>query len=79
MGLIFGAVTAAGTEMVGGLVQSEREIKKLVPFEILAEIPTLQTPWEQAASRKSALLAGAAAAVILFVIAAGSAITYLRG
>jgi polysaccharide biosynthesis transport protein len=79
VGLIFGSAAAAGSEIIGGRVQTEREIKKLVPFEILAEIPTLQTPVEQAAARRSALLAGAAAAAILFVIAAGSAITYLRG
>ncbi len=79
VGLIFGSVAAAGSEVIGGRVQTEREIKKLVPFEILAEIPTLQTPIELAAARRSALLAGAAAAAILFVIAAGSAITYLRG
>jgi capsular polysaccharide biosynthesis protein len=79
VGLIFGSAAAAGSEIIGGRVQTEREIKKLVPFEILAEIPTLQTPVEQAAARRSALIAGAAAAAILFVIAAGSAITYLRG
>ena len=79
VGLILGCVAAAGSEVIGGRVQTEREIKKIVPFEVLAEIPTLQTPIELAAARKSAMLAGAAAATILFVIAAGSAITYLRG
>jgi protein tyrosine kinase modulator len=79
VGLILGGVAVAGSEIIGGRVQTEREIKKLVPFEILAEIPTLQTPLELAAGRRSAILAGAAAAAILFVIAAGSAITYLRG
>jgi succinoglycan biosynthesis transport protein ExoP len=79
VGLIFGSVAAAGSEVIGGRVQTEREIKKLVPFEILAEIPTLLTPIELAAARRSAVLAGAAAAAILFVIAAGSAISYLRG
>jgi len=79
VGVIFGSVAAAGSEVIGGRVQTEREIKKFVPFEILAEIPSLQTPIELAAARRSAMLAGAAAAAILFVIAAGSAITYLRG
>src|SRR6266850_3937547 len=74
VGIILGGVTAAGSEVIGGRVQTEREIKKFVPFEILAEIPSLQTPIELAAARRSAMLAGAAAAAILFVIAAGSAI-----
>jgi capsular polysaccharide biosynthesis protein len=79
VGLIFGGLTAAGSEMVGGKVHTEREIKKIVPFEIMAEIPVLQTAVEQAAERRSTILAGTAAAAILFVIAAGTAITYLRG
>lgn len=79
VGLIFGAATAGAVEVIGGKVQSEREIKKIVPFEILVEIPDLPTPSEEAEARRSAWLAGAAAAAILLVIAAGSAITYLHG
>ncbi len=78
-GLMLGGLTAAGSEIIGGKVHTEREIKKLVPFEVLAEIPTLQTPAENSAARRSAWLAGAAAAAIVFCILAGSAITYLRG
>jgi succinoglycan biosynthesis transport protein ExoP len=78
VGIVLGGATAAGFEVMGGKVHTEREIKKIVPFEIFAEIPTLETPAEQAAARRSTLLAGAAAAVILFFILAGSAITYLR-
>jgi len=78
-GLVLGGVTAASSEKMGGKVHTEREITKIVPFEIMAEIPVLQTAVEEAAARKSAILAGAVAAAILFVIAAGSAITYLRG
>jgi len=79
VGLMLGGAAAAGSEMVGGRVQTEREIKKIVPFEIIAEIPTLETPTEQAAARRSNLLAGAAAAAILFCIMVGTALTYLRG
>lgn len=78
-GIVLGGGTAAAFEMAGGKVHTEREIKKLAPFEILAEIPTLPTVEEQAAARRGHLLAGAAAAAILFMILAGSAITYLRG
>ena len=79
VGLMFGTGAAAAAEAAGGKVQTERQIKKIAPFEILVEIPNLPTPSEQAAARRSALLAGAAAAAILLVIAIGSAITYLRG
>jgi len=79
VGLMFGGVAAGAVEVIGGKVQTERQIKKIVPFDILVEIPNLPTPVEQAAARRSALLAGAAAAAILLAIAVGSAITYLRG
>jgi hypothetical protein len=78
-GLLLGALTAAGFEIIGDRVHTERQIKKLVPFEVLAEIPTLQTPAEHSAARRSALLTGAVAAAIVLCILAGSAITYLRG
>jgi succinoglycan biosynthesis transport protein ExoP len=78
-GLIFGGAAAGAAETMSGKVQTEREIKKLVPFEILVEIPNLPTPAEEAEARRGAWLAGAAAAAILVVIAVGSAITYLRG
>jgi polysaccharide chain length determinant protein (PEP-CTERM system associated) len=78
-GLILGSLSAFGFEIIGDRVHTEREIKKLVPFEVLAEIPTLDTPAEHFAARRSAWLAGAAAAAIVLCILAGSAITYLRG
>jgi polysaccharide chain length determinant protein (PEP-CTERM system associated) len=79
VGLILGGVAAAGSETIGGRVHTEREIKKIVPFEIFAEIPILETASEQTAARRDTLLAGAAAAAILLCILAGSAITYLHG
>ena len=79
VGLALGGLTAAGTEMAGGKVYTEREIKKIVPFEIIAEIPSLETVDEQAAARKDNLLAAAAAVIIMACILAGTAISYLRG
>ena len=79
VGLVFGAVMAGAAEFIGGKVHTEREVKKIVPFEILVEIPNLPTPAEEAETRRSHWFAGAAAALILFAIAVGSAITYLRG
>ncbi len=78
-GIFLGGLAAVGSEMIGGKVHTERDIKKIVPFEIFAEIPILETVSEQAATRRGNLLAGAAAVVIFCCILAGSAITYLRG
>ena len=79
VGILLGGASAAGSEMIGGKVHTEREIKKIVPFEIFAEIPILETDSEKAAAWRGTLLAGAAAAVIVLCILAGSALTYLHG
>lgn len=79
IGLILGGATAVGSEIVSGRVQSQSEIKKIVPFEILAEIPSLETATERVAVRRSNLLALAAMTAILLCIMAGTAITFLRG
>jgi len=39
---------------LSGKIYSEREIKKLVPFEVIAEIPPIESLREQASSRRSA-------------------------
>ncbi len=78
-GLVLGGATAAGSEVIGGKVYTEREIKKLVPFDVIAEIPPLDTPAELASARRDNLFAGIAAVVIFVCILVGSAMTYLRG
>lgn len=78
-GLVLGGATAAGSEVIGGKVYTEGEIKRLVPFDIFAEIPSLDTPAELASARRGRLFVGIAAVVIFVCILVGSAITYLRG
>jgi len=79
LGVVLGGGIAMGLEMIGGKVHTEREIKKVVPFEIFAEIPVLPTVAEQQATRRGNLMAVAAAALIFLCILTGSALTYLRG
>ena len=79
VGLIFGGGAAFGREKMGGKIYTERELKKLVPFEVVAEIPTIETAEEQVAHRRGNWMVAVAAVVILCVILLGSAITYLYG
>ena len=79
VGLVLGGGFAFGREKLGGIIYSEREIKKLVPFEVIAEIPTIESPVEQSAHRRSAWIAAVAAVVVVGVILLGSAVTYLYG
>jgi len=79
VGLVLGAAISFGQEKLGGKVYTEREIKKLVPFNVFAQIPTIETPEEQAVHRRERWRAGFAAVAIAGAIALGSAITYLYG
>ena len=79
VGLVLGAGFAIGQEKLSGKIYSEREIKGLVPFEVIAEIPPIETLKEQSSSRRGAWVAGAAAVVIVGFILLGSAVTYLYG
>jgi capsular polysaccharide biosynthesis protein len=79
VGLVLGGGLAFGQEKLGGKVYSEREIKKLVPFEVIAEIPPIESTEEHSSQRRGAWIATAAAAVIVGFILLGSAVTYLYG
>jgi polysaccharide biosynthesis transport protein len=79
VGLVFGGGFAFGQEKLSGKIYSEREIKKLVPFDVIAEIPPIESLEEQSSHRRGVWLAGAAAVVIIGFILLGSAVTYLYG
>ena len=79
VGLVLGGGFAFGQEKLSGKIYSEREIKKLVPFEIIAEIPPIESLEEQSSNRRSIWIAGAAAVVVMGFILLGSAVTYLYG
>jgi polysaccharide chain length determinant protein (PEP-CTERM system associated) len=79
VGLVFGGGFAFGTEKLSGRLYSEREIKKIVPFEVIAEIPPIESPQELSARRRNAWIAGAAATTVLVFILLGSAFAYLHG
>jgi uncharacterized protein involved in exopolysaccharide biosynthesis len=79
VGLVFGAGFAIGQEKLSGKIYSEREIKKLVPFDVIAEIPQIESLEELSSDRRATWIAGAAAVVVVGFILLGSAVTYLYG
>ena len=79
LGLVFGGAASAGKEILGDKIQSEREIKKLIPCSVIAEIPSLDTVEEKNGRQRAAWIASAAALVIVGCILVGTAVTYLHG
>ena len=79
VGVFFGGATAFAREKMSGKIYTERELKNLLPFEVVSEIPPIETPEDQEAHRRSSWVVAAAAVVIMGVILVGSTITYLYG
>jgi succinoglycan biosynthesis transport protein ExoP len=79
VGLLLGGGLALGQEKLSGKVYSEREIKKLVPYDVIAEIPSIESVKELSSRRHGTWAAGVAAVVIVGFILLGSAVTYLYG
>ena len=78
-GLFFGGAAAFGREKLSGKIYTEREFKKMLSFDVIAEIPPIETPAEQVSHRRSSWAAAVAAVMIMGAILLGSAITYLFG
>ena len=79
VGTVLGGGASFGHEKLSGKLFSEHEIKKLVPYNVIVEIPAIETQQEQAAHRRESWLVGLAAVWMVGAILAGAAITYLYG
>jgi polysaccharide chain length determinant protein (PEP-CTERM system associated) len=79
VGLLLGFGFAGGAELLDGRVYSERELRKLVSAEILADIPPLPLPEEEKRQRYEDWITIGAACLTLCCVGAGFAITYYRG
>ena len=78
-GLVLGIGVAGGVEFFDDRVYDEESLKKLVPAEVLVEIPPLNTPYEEQDKRKKLWLGLASGGVIGLIVLAGTAISFLRG
>lgn len=78
-GLALGAGLSFVFEMMDDRIYSEKEIKKLMPASIMAEIPVLATVEEQEHDWRELKLRWTAAAVVCAMLVAAFAVTYYRG
>jgi protein tyrosine kinase modulator len=79
VGLALGLGVAGAFEMADGRLHTEKEIKDLLPAEIIAEIPAISDDSDQRQARLRVWIGWATAALVFGSILIGSAFSYLRG
>jgi len=79
IGLALGAMVALGFEMKDDRVFSEKELKKLLPAVVVAEIPAIVNAADEKNRKKEIWIGWATTAIVLATILAASAFSYLRG
>jgi hypothetical protein len=57
----------------------EKELKALLPVNVMAEVPEIESPLDLKKKKRRLVQGWAVAAVIVAVIAAGSTISFIRG
>lgn len=79
VGLVAGLGVSAGAEMIDDRLYNEKQLKNLLPVEVMSEIPMITTTQQEKKQKKSALLGWAATALEFALILAGFAFSYFRG
>jgi polysaccharide chain length determinant protein (PEP-CTERM system associated) len=79
VGLALGVGVAGAFEFMDDRMYDEKELKKLLPAEVMAEIPAIVNLADEQSATRKVWLGWATAAVVFVTILAGSAISFLRG
>ncbi|MGB6473430.1 MAG: hypothetical protein WBF04_05040, partial [Candidatus Sulfotelmatobacter sp.] len=79
IGLALGAAVAGAFEFMDDRMYDEKELTKLLPAEVMAEIPAIVNLADEQIATRKIWLGWATAAVVFVTILAGSAISFLRG
>jgi succinoglycan biosynthesis transport protein ExoP len=79
VGLAFGLVVAGAFEMLDDRLHNADEIRKLLPAEVIGEIPAIVNVSDAQMAERRVWVGWATAGLVLATIVAGSAFSYLRG
>ncbi len=77
-GLALGVLVAGGFEFMDDRLHSEKEIKDMLPVAVISEIPEVSLPSDERRQRRKMVLGWAVAALVLAVLLAGTAFSYLH-
>jgi polysaccharide biosynthesis transport protein len=79
IGLALGVVVAGAFEFLDGRIHNPKELRKLLPAEVIAEIPAIVSTADETAAKRKLLIGWATAVVVFGTILVGSAFSFLRG
>jgi len=79
IGLALGAVVAGAFEMIDDRMYDAKDIRKLLPAEVIGEIPAIVNSSDAQNATRRIWLGWATAALVFATILLGSAFSYLRG
>ncbi len=77
-GVGLGLVVVLGLEFLDDRMHGEKEIKSLLPVAVISEIPAVLSSSDERSIRNRTVWRWTATAVVLMIILAGSAVSYLR-
>lgn len=78
-GLGLGCLVVFFLEFFDDRIHGEKELKAMLPINVMAEIPEIQSPLDQEKRKRRMVLGWTMAAIIGAVIVAGSTVSFLRG
>jgi polysaccharide biosynthesis transport protein len=79
VGLALGVMVAGAFEVMDDRMHNQKELKKLLAAEVIAEIPAIVNVADAAHAQRKQWLGWATAAAVFATILVGSAFSYLRG
>jgi succinoglycan biosynthesis transport protein ExoP len=77
-GLMLGIVATVGVEMMDDRIYDESDFKKMIPVDLMVEVPPLVSPEEEVHTRRMERLGWAVATVMGMIMMAGVAVSFLR-
>lgn len=77
-GLVLGVVVTVGAELLDDRIYDDSEFKKMIPVDLMVEVPPVVSPEEEVRQRRNARLGWMAATAMGVVMMLGVAVSFLR-
>ena len=78
LGLAMGVAGIVGSEFLDDRIYDDKEFKKMIPVQLMVEVPPVISPEEEAHSRRQSRLGWLATAAMVVAVIAGVAVSFIR-